>query len=134
MVESLKPKKNQMVVKRAIAHYSTVGHQNGGGELIKSAQIAGVSKKKKKKTQLSKKTLQGSCMNDLNGLLYQLSALSTIADELFQSVLDSSKETFTRITNISTRLKSCNEKLDSVDAYISQNSTKFYGNHAYQLS
>jgi hypothetical protein len=70
----------------------------------------------------------------LNGLLYQLSSLSSIADELFQSVLDSSKETFTRISNISTRLKTVNDKLDSIDSYISNNTSKFYGNHAYQLS
>jgi len=109
-----------VVIKRPIGSILELGYQNKGKELIYAAQQNG-------------KPLNGSTMNSLNGILHQLSTLSIVANELFQSVLDSSKETFTRITDISTRLKNVNEKLDTIESYAVQSSYTFYGNSSLVL-
>lgn len=109
------------MVLRHINAIAEVGYSNKGGELIKSAQISG-------------KTLNGSSMNSLNGILYQLNSLATVANELFQSVLDASKETYTRVNNISSRVKEVNDKLEGIESYIVQNSSQFYANGSYQMN
>jgi hypothetical protein len=109
------------MVKRQINAIAEVGFANKGSDLIKAAQISG-------------KTLNGSGMNSLSGILYQLNSLATIANELFQSVLDSSKETYTRINNISERVANVNGKLDSIGDYIEKNSGQFYANGSYKLT
>lgn len=112
--------KTQMV-KHHVANIAEASFQNKGVELIKSATISG-------------KTLLGANMNSLTGILYQLNSLASVANELFQSVLDSSKETYTRLNNISSRIGTVNEKLSSIEEYIEQNSTQFYANGSYKLS
>lgn len=109
------------MVQRHINPIAEVGYANKGGELIKSATISG-------------KTLNGSSMNSLNGILYQLNSLATVANELFQSVLDASKETYTRVNNISSRLKEVNGKMESIESYIVKNSSQFYANGSYQMT
>jgi len=109
-----------VVIKRPISHYLDLGYANKGRELIHCASLVG-------------KTLNGADMNSLVGILHQLSALSAIANELFQSVLDSSKETFTRISDISTRIKNVNEQLDVVEMYAMKSSSTFYKNQSFQM-
>jgi len=108
-------------VQRQVNAIAEVGYTNKGGELIKSAAISG-------------KTLNGSAMNSLNGILHQLNSLATVANELFQSVLDASKETYTRVNNISSRIREVNDKMEGIESYIVQHSSQFYGNGSYILN
>jgi hypothetical protein len=72
------------IVKRVVHHYDKFGVQNEGPAMIQCAHTSG-------------KTLQGGAMMSMNGLLFQLSALSVVAGELFNSLAQATKESVSRV-------------------------------------
>jgi hypothetical protein len=100
-----------VVTKRPVQHFDTFGYRNGGVELIQCAHVTG-------------KTLQGSAMNSMNGVLFQLSSLSLIAKELFDGIMDASKETFSRLSSLKERVIRANQKLNDIENYTYENNPR----------
>ncbi|KAL0490595.1 WAS protein family [Acrasis kona] len=100
-----------VVTKRPLAHYDTLGLRNGGNELITTGHICG-------------KTLQGSAMNSMNGMLFQLSSLSLIAREIFDGILAQSVETFERVNKLKERIQTASVKLTEAEEYTKNNNDK----------
>ncbi len=108
-----------VILQRPINHYDAYGHRNEGTALISSASISG-------------STLQGAAANSLNGLLFQLSNLSLIATEMFDSILTTSRSTFDRISQLTNRVQHMNQTLTDVENYMSQNNhTLLFTNNGY---
>lgn len=82
------------------------------------------------------KTLQGSAQNSMNGLLFQLSSLSLVATELFNTVLSSSKDSLARVQNLSARVQVVKQKLPQLEemVYSGINKDLFYATRGYQLT
>lgn len=111
-----------VILQRPINHYDAYGHRNEGIQLISSAGISG-------------NTLQGSAANSLNGLLFQLSNLSLIATEMFDSILQTSRGTFERISKLTDRVQQMNSTLTNVEQYMIANNHKLlFTNNGYVLT
>lgn len=70
----------------------------------------------------------------MSGLLFQLSSLSLVASELFDSILTSSKTTFERIGALTQRVENVNNTLSEVEQYMMQNSKKMFTTFGYNFN
>ena len=111
-----------VIVKRPVQHYDSFGYRNDGHTIIQSANVSG-------------KILQGTSENSLTGLLYQLSTVSLIATELFNSILSSSQETFNRISSLTSRVQNVNNQINEIEQYmINNNHNHLYNTLGYQFT
>lgn len=111
-----------VIVKRPLVHSDVFGLKNEGLSLIQSGSIAG-------------KTLQGTNMSSLTGLMFQLSSLSLIAQEMFQSIMSSSEQTFNRISSLTSRLQNVNNQLQDIEHYmLTNNHNLLFNSLGYQFT
>ncbi|KAF0984594.1 hypothetical protein FDP41_000493 [Naegleria fowleri] len=112
-----------VVIKRPLEHFDRFGFQNNtGASLIESSRISG-------------HILQGRNMNSMIGVLYQLSALSQTAIEIFNSLSESATGTFDRINALNTRIQQINNKLPEYERFMHDNNSKLlFSASGYELS